>query len=266
MGLSKKILNDIQQIIDTFDENNKDEIIKKITEVIMNDSPKPRTQTTRFSLIKKKFAQVTNDKEFLKKIKPDDEIIDKLIKDNKRIRDEAENINVNEDVIKKIMPLKNSRDVFDLAIWLLLMSGRRSSELMTAKFNNIRGTVDVGIDGVKKRRDGGNDCVFSPLVPKTVFFKVYNDFKRLFKFTNKDTFQRTLNRRVKKLLGEEFHPHTLRGIFALYSFKFRNKNNKKINTFIRDALCHQSINASLNYTGYKILFDNDIIKNDRKSN
>ena len=158
------------------------------------------------------------------------------------------------------MELRKSKNIFDIAIFLLFVSGRRTSELLSAKFINIKGSKDIGIKGILKRTDGGNDCVFTPMINKTLFFKILKEFNKLLKFTNLNTFQRTLNRKIKNILGDDIHPHVMRGMYALYMFEFRNNKNKKINTFIRDALCHQSINASLNYTGYKVRFDKDIVK------
>ena len=64
---------------------------------------------------------------------------------------------------------------------------------------------------------------------------------------------------LAKILGDNFHTHNLRGIYAIYSYTFRNPDNIKINPFVKSALNHLSLDASLSYTGYKINFTNDII-------
>ena len=261
MSLSKKNQEELNKVIKNYNENNKDETLVNIKSIIMDNNPKPRTISTRYSIIKKQFKKITKDNEFLNKIKPEESITNELIIINAKIRDEKKQIELSSDMVNKIKLLSKSNDPFELAIYLLFISGRRTSELLTADFTNIKKSKAVGINGVKKRTDGGNGCSFIPITTKTKFFKLYKKFKKILEYKNINTFHRSLNRRVKKILGKGVRPHDLRGYYVTYMFKFRNKENKKINTFIRDNLCHQSINASLNYTGYKINFDKDIFKN-----
>lgn len=259
MSLSKKLNNDIHNLMNKLNDNNKDDLIKKITELVLADNPKPRTQSARFSRIKTLFNTISEDKNFLNKIKPDKKITEDIIKDNIKIRDDQKLINIDENLIRKIMNFQNSNDPEELAIYLLLVSGRRVAELLEAEFINRKKNKNVVIKGLKKRSDF-IECEFIPLITKTKFFKHLKRFNLLKKFINIDTFHRNLNNRVKNRLGEKYKPHVLRGIYATYSFKFRNKQKKTLNKFIMDALCHQSINSSLSYNQFDINFDKDIIK------
>ena len=63
---------------------------------------------------------------------------------------------------------------------------------------------------------------------------------------------------TKKAIGPTWHAHMLRGVYAAYLFKFDNPENTKINTFIKNKLCHTTIDASLSYTGYTMDFDDDL--------
>ncbi len=259
MSLSKKLKQELIILMNNFNDNNKDETIKKIHELVLADNPKPRTQSARFSRIKSSFNTITADDEFLDNIKPDKSITNNIIKENLKIRDDRRLINIDKDLINKIMSFEDSNDPEELAIYLLLVSGRRVSELLEAEFINKKKNKNIVIKGIKKRTDF-KECEFQPLINKTKFFKLLKRFNMLKRFIKIDTFHRNLNNRIKSRLGENYKPHLLRGIYAIYSYKFRNRTDLKINTFIQKILCHQSINSSLNYTQYKILFDKDIIK------
>ena len=258
MTISKKISDQIDDLVDELNDSNKTAILNRIRKIVRNDNPKPRTQTIRYSLIKRRFKSKTDDNEFLKEIRPPSELTDGVVESNAKIRDNQKMITMERSDIDKIIGLSDSNNIFDLAIYLLFVTGRRTSELMNARFYNKKHSNLVQISGVLKRTDH-IDCEFPILIGKTKFFKIYNRFKNLQKHTNEESFHRTLNRKFKRMFpGKQFKPHTMRGFYVTYLFKFRNKTDTKINTFIRDNLCHQSINASLNYTQYKL--DDSITK------
>lgn len=262
MTLSKKLNDDITALLNDFTEKNKDKTLKEIKQLVQKDKPKPRTETIRFSIIKKRFKEKTKDLDFLSNIRPEKAITQQIVEENTKIRDQRRLINIDEETIKKIMSFEKSSDMHELAIYLLFVSGRRVSELNESIFYNVKKTKLVQVKGLKKRTDS-IDCQFMTLVPKTTFFKVLKKYKSLRKHSNKTTFHRTLNRRMKTYFPEKnYKPHTLRGFFITYSFTFRNKDQKKLNTFIQENLCHQSITASLNYTQYKMdsNFTKDIIR------
>jgi site-specific recombinase XerC len=266
MSLSKSTILDINKLIKSFkDIKQQDKTLKKISIILHNDNPKDRTLASRYSVVKNMFRKITNDEIFLQQIKPEDQITTNIIKENSKIRDDRKTVSLTTKDILKITELRKSRDMYDIAIYLLFMSGRRTSELLSSIFKNKKKEKRISILGLKKRRKNIDKlCYFTPLVNKTKFNKIYNKFKRKYNNSkivgNTNLFSRTLNRRIKSRINTNFHPHMLRGFYVAYLFKFRNYEKKKINTFIRDNLCHQTINASLNYTGYNIELKKDILK------
>lgn len=262
MTLSKKMQENAKKIANALNASNKLIILRKIHRLVKEDNPKPRTLTVRYSLIKDIFKDVTNDQEFLKKIRPNANITLRVVKSNIKQRDNQKMIEIHKKDIKKIMSFAKSKDIFKLAIYLLFVTGRRISELLGAEFFSTKKPYLVKIRGVLKRTDNV-DCEFPLLINKAKFFKIMKRFKDLQTYTNMDTFHRLLNNKVKILLeNDKLKPHSLRGMYITYLFKFRNKDNLKINTFIKKNLCHQSIDASMNYTQYKINddMDSDIVK------
>jgi len=261
MSLSKKIKSQLQPLVNNLSEKNKGTTLSKINKILTNDKPKDNTLTVRYSLTKKLFKGKTTDTAFLSKIRPNPKITESVIENNERVRDNKKLIDITEDDVRKILSFHDSSKIFELMIWLLFVSGRRTSELLTAKFTNAKSNKAIRIKGVKKRSDSDTvECEFIPLVSKTKFFKVYNKFKRILNYSNLGTIHRTLDRRIKRHFNSVWHPHLLRGAHANYAYKFRNKDKDKINTFIQNQLCHQSVRASLSYTGYNIAFDNDIVR------
>jgi len=264
MSISKKLEVEINNIIQLYNKDrNENYTLNLIKNAILSDNPKHRTISTRYSIIKKMFMNsISNiDNRFLDKIKPDDNITTSIIQLNENTRDNSKLIYIEEDDIYKLLSLANSDNVYELLIFLLFVTGRRISEIYESNFYDIKNTNRIGINGVKKRSDHGNGCEFPILISKPNFFKLMHKFRLLTKNKSLDTVNRNANRYMKNILGDDFHVHNLRGMYANYLFRFRNKDNIKINTFIRDVLCHQSIDASINYTGYLINFNNDIIKN-----
>jgi integrase len=260
--LSKKTK---QKIIDLCKENlTESELLDKINEEVYKGNPMNRTITIRFSAIKAIVSKFYNDEVLLSKIRPPTLLTNEVIKENKKVRDEKKRYTINEDIFNKFKSLKDSTDVYDLAIYLLLMTGRRISELLTAKFYTKKNNPNIFINGIKKKRtDNIIDCEFTPLISKTRVIKKIKEFKKKSKNINKDTFKRTLLRKIKKKISESVHTHMLRGFYVTYLYKFRNNTNDKINTFIMNKLCHDTVDSSFNYTGYNIVFNEDIISKNK---
>lgn len=260
MTLSKFVENSVHELGKSLNDKNKNEVLAKIRNMIKTRSPSYRSQTVNFSLSKGIMKKYTNDYDFLKKIKPDQKIINKVLSDDIKQRDSKKLIYVSMDSLNKILNYNQSDDLFELAMFLLLSSGRRTSELMASKFKNVKRENQITIDNVIKRTDKCQNLTFEPLVKKTIFIKNIKKFKKKYKYSNKDTFQRTLHRHIKANIGQEYYPHLLRKIYANYMYRFRNTEKLAINPFIQNALLQQSITSSMYYTGVKFDFDSDFIK------
>ncbi len=260
MTLSKFVEKSVHELGKSLNQKNKDDVLKKIRSLIKTRSPSYRSQTVNFSLAKSIMKNYSNNYDFLKQIKPEQKIINKVINDDIKQRDSKQLIYVSEDNLTTLLNYNLSDDLFELAMFLLLTSGRRTSELMVSNFKNVKKKNEIIIDNVIKRTDKCQNLTFKPLVSKTIFLKNVKKFKKKYKYTNKDTFQRTLHRHIKSKISEKYYPHLLRKIYANYMYKFRNKEKLAINPFIQKALLQQSITSSMYYTGIKFNFDNDFIK------
>jgi integrase len=264
MSISKNIRNEIYELINLYIYNHDDNYtLSKINEIITKDNPKLSTISSRYSEVKKIFKQrIPNiSSEFLKQIKPTLEITNEVYNKNKDARDKELIVEINEKTIRDIMEFRKSDNLYELLIYVLFISGRRISELYESEFHDVKGSNRVGINGVKKKHLNYDGCEFPVITNKNDFYNIMKIIRDMTKDSKLGAVNRGLNRYIKILLGDDFHTHMLRGMYAQYLYRFRNPEGVKINPFIQRVLCHTSIESSMAYTGYNYLFNNDIIKN-----
>lgn len=263
MSLPKWIKKELgEKIIPKLKDLSDKQILEIIKTIVYKGSPKDRTITWRYSLIKRYMKSHTKDKMLLYKMKPPDELTNSVIKKNKEKRDSEKRLIISKDLIKKILAFEKSNDVYEMYIYLLLVSGRRLREITNAKFMNVKSSNQIIIDGITKLRgkDNGSKVKFTPLVSKTKFFRVYRKFNRINKNSNIKKMSDNLQRIIKVKLNPKLKAHDLRRAYAMYAYTFRNKGNIKVNPFIKEALNHSTSEASMSYTGIVFEFKKDIIK------
>ncbi len=259
MTISKKTKEELIKLAKSYNsDSDKKEILDKIEEILLKDKPKKRTLTIRYSEAKKLFREFVKDENLIQKIKPDPKVTTEVFEENEKIRNTKTILEIKKETIEKILSFNMSNDVHKIAIFLLFTSGRRTSEISGFLIRQKPKTKYYTIKPLKRTDDV--DCNFHVLVKKTTFNRNLSKFKKYYDMTNKNTFQRTLLRKIKKHLGKEYHPHSLRGMYAIYSFTHMNKKKLNMNGYIQKILCQQAITSSLSYNNYKIDFDEDIIK------
>lgn len=228
--------------------------LREIHDMTRQGGVTDRTITVRYSLIKKKFREVTNDEAFLKRIRPATTLTNKVLKKNLETRDAKQMITVTKKHINTINSFKTAQHPHQLLVFLLFVSGRRTSEILNGKFRAVRNkpyTVQTH-DLVKSRHK--LSCRFDTLVPRKVFAKELKRFHKIMK-DGKWSYKAVtvgISKVIKRKLGKEFHAHNLRSMYAAWMFKFRNTKNECINPFVKRVLCHVSIDSSLSYTSMRI--------------
>jgi integrase len=237
--------------------------VSKIKQIVESGDPSERSLLVRYSVARQMLSKHTLDKDLLNMLLPPRDISDKVAKENNIKRDDQKRINVTKHFIKKIIDLQNTNNLYELSLFLLLNTGRRTQELITGRFYSKRNDPLLYLDGVLKRSHTPNGHGFPTLKKKTVVLRLIRKLQKTIKHKsdfNFDTYRRELLRYTKRILGSVVHPHMLRGIYANYLYKFRNTDNLKINSFIKSVLSHETVQASLSYTQFHLLFDDDFIK------
>lgn len=234
---------------------------EKILSIVKRGNPSDRSLIVRYSKARSYLAKYTKNKATLDKLLPPRELSKRVSEEDRRRRDNQTKITVTKTLVDKLFSLKVSNDLYSQCIHLLFVTGRRTAELINASFTAAGEYINI--DGVLKRSDDGKNCKFRPIlsVKETIAYvrKFQKQYKQTYDNGDVALFRRSLNRHIKRILGRVVHPHMLRGIYVNYMYKFRNKENKKINTFIMDELCHETVTTSMNYTGYEIAFDEDVV-------
>lgn len=220
-----------------------------------------RSLMVRYSIARSLLKQHTSDQALLDMLLPPRDVSDRINRENQERRDRKKRVTVERSFIDRVLALKDSTNMYDLCMLLLLITGRRTIEILDADIYSTGSPELLHIDGVVKRSDEGN-CVFPPLWSPSKTLKLLSRFRSMIDRStfNRATFRRNLLARIRSKVDTQAHPHMFRGIYANYLFKFRNPHHKKINTFLMDVLCHETISTSLSYTGYDVMVDIDYIK------
>ena len=228
-----------------------------IDENINNDNPKPKTIATRYSLTKnflrENYPEI-NDKQ-LKLIKPPDEITNSIIQKDLEIKSNKKNTTFNKELVDKILDFKNTEDIYELAIYLQFISGRRADEIKDKEYKSRIGK-DKKLKMLLSKKNGKNEKKYYEirLIPDTLspeqFKNGLNIVRQNFQHIGSNDYIKRLNRKIKKLVRHDLTSHNLRGMYASYMFNEHNTDNQNINGFIEKVLNHDSSGSSLNYSNY----------------
>ncbi len=253
-GLSKKVLRTLNELGENLTNDNKDETLEAIKHLVLDNTGTVNSQCTVFSNAKKYFARFTTDNKFLSQIKPHWKVTNQSFAMGRERMVNRAMLEVNKDTISQIMGYEKSKDIFELCVFLLFVSGRRIGELVNKKITICKGKPScLNIDSVFKRNDDKKNFEFPTMISNTRFKKAYTRFKHLYKKGNPITFRLVLYKHIKKLFNEEYHAHTFRKIYAAYMFKYKNPKNIIINSFLQQILLHQKIESSVSYTDVKLI-------------
>ena len=232
------------------------ELLDFISKKIMEDEPKPKTVSTRYSLTKKflraNYPLITEDQ--LKLVRPDEDITMGIIESDQIIKSNKTNVLFDQELVDKILKLKRTDDIYELAIYLQFISGLRANELRNKdyKIRIVKDNVKMMLS--KKTNDKKNKYYNITLIPDTLTAKEFKSgllqvraFADLLKPTD---YVKRINRKLKKTIRSDLTSHSLRGMYATYLFNTDNSNNQNINGFISKILNHEGMDSSLNYSNY----------------
>lgn len=258
MKLSIQRVSEINQFIKSYDPSlsneSKKKIAQKIVDFFMNENLTDNSKTVYISLAKKYVISKIKDKLLTDHIKPAKVFTSSVRNKQWQVRDNKPMFEISQQMIDKLISFKVNNTIYKLNIYLLFATGRRTGELINGKFTNIKGSKNISISGILKQKN-------IPMVKheiqligsKTKILQKIKIFQKLINKTDEDNYRRRFQRNIKKILGDKWTPHTLRGVYAKYLFKNNNPMNMRINPFIMKVLGHASITASFSYTGIKLL-------------
>ena len=172
------------------------------------------------------------------------------------------------DVVEK---LKDSLDFVDLAILCELCAGSRIVEILNlSTFKKSKTAGYILQTGVAKQESKPEE-IQRKQIEKPILFISVEDFlkniktirtslksvKRKYKnnsYSISQSQNSKINRRIKKLFGDNSTSHTLRKIFGNLSYKKYAPDNTSMASWLSNVLGHQegSLNVSLSYSTYNV--------------
>jgi hypothetical protein len=152
--------------------------------------------------------------------------------------------------------LKDTRaNSFDTAAALGLLTGRRTVELFKTATFTPKDEHSVLFSGQAKKGDLAEPVSYE--VPVLAPPELINSAlarlraaKNCSAITNRDVnlrYANSCNTAVRRLLGKEYHFHTLRGIYAVISHNCCLPHRYSQNAFVAKVLGHASLGSSLHY-------------------
>jgi len=256
--MSKRIFNQIDKYINE-EEPEIEELNEYLEEIIVNDeiSPTDKTILTRYSKVKKylreQYGSDLSEAE-LKKIKPPSQIVDNVLESDKKVKEKKINIKFNQNDVDKILDYKNSKNLFELFIFLQFISGRRMSEIKEFEHNlrlikNSKNQIKMKL---AKKQDNGLEpitLIDNTISPEEFKIKV-KKIRDMIEDISTNDFNKRLNRFIKKNINKNWSSHILRGMYGRYMFEKQNPENLNINGYLKKVLNHDSSDSSLSYSNF----------------
>lgn len=252
--MSKKLFNKLDLFLEQEPEDK--ELVDYVSELVMSNDPTNKTIATRYSNIKKYLREnyIGISEDTLKKLKPDDKIIQSIINSDAEKKNNKKNIHFDKDDVTKILELRDSSNVYDKGIYLQFISGRRINEIFD---DDIRLTMlknaphKIKFSSLSKKT---NDKPYVIQLIPDITAKEYRDeinkLRKIVSGISLNDYNKRINKRLKEKIGKEFTSHNLRGMYGVYLFNNHNLEDQNINGFISKVLNHDSSDASLHYSNY----------------
>ena len=249
MTISKKNRSDFNVILSK--EIDQKEKAKLILELILKSGLKVSSKANKISLAKKYVS--TKDIELSKLIIAPKELTNQTFELAREKRKRKQIFIIRKETLNTLISYHKSSDIYELLYYLLFVSGRRFSNILNGEFVNIKARGRISAKLLKKR--GDSSLYEFPLIgTKQKFFKALRKFRRLYKsIITAGAFNKQANLLIKhKLQNNDFNISKLRPLYALWLFKYKNKHNIIMPSFISNVLCHSNDSCSIHYSGLEI--------------
>mgnify|MGYP003652692208 CR=1 FL=1 len=256
--MSKRIFSSIKTFIEK-NEPEIEELNEFLNELIVKDPINPTNKTilTRYSKVKA-FLRDEYGKELteaeIKQIRPPADIVNAVLNSDSKLKESKTNIKFSQELINQILSYKDSNNIYELFIFLQLISGRRVSEIKEFSnqiklFKNNENKIKMKLN---KKKTDKYDII--RLIPETLtpaeFKKKVSKLRNIIEDIETADWTKRLNRKIKKLLNKEYTSHSIRGMYGTYMFSKYNKENLNINAYLMNILNHNDIDSSISYSNY----------------
>lgn len=253
--MSKKALKKLDAFIS---ENKPDDekLLVFVKELVNANDPSDRTIASRFSNYKKyiRDAHPSYSDEFLRKIAPPKELTAGIIELDRQVRNAKTEIPFDQELVDKILALKDSPNVFDRFIYLQFVSGRRVNEMLDNPIKSVPRSKHTFKMVLSKKKDDSKYFTIELLkgVDAAEFRKMLIAARKAVNGVSISDFTTRLNSRVRKSVRKDLSSHSLRGLYAVYRYETDNPQHQVQTGFISRVLNHgDSSDSGVNYSNYR---------------
>lgn len=235
-------------------KNNSKEIVKYYTDNYSNK----RTLTAKLSVAKKFFAENNYDKRFLVHLYPEKKISNDVRKSNEEVLEKTRFIEIKKSYVDNI--INNYPDEkFEyrkLAVYLLLASGRRLTEILESNYRiDPANKNNVIVDRLLKKRDDSKNFSVRIIGDRNKFIEAMNVFKKLIAEFKPLTAQQSIQKYIRttyKSVGLKTS-HFFRVLYANYLAKYENPDKILYNIYLKEVLNHNNFLTSINYSSIRVI-------------
>jgi hypothetical protein len=259
--MSKKALTKLHQYI-TEQKPTEDDLSQFVKDLAYQNEPTDRTISVRYSQFKKHIRDTHPgySDDFLKNLNPPAEMTKKIITENKQRKLERKMVKFDDELIDKILSLKDSDNPYEQAIYLQFISGRRINEIYSAPLRiNNKQPLEVAMKLSKKNGDEKAKYHKFNLLQNTITNKEFKQkitkLRSSVNGVSLQDFTNRVNRKVKQIIDKDLSSHDLRGLYAVYGFHTQNDDDTNLLGYINKVLNHgdTSIDSSQSYSNFKYI-------------
>ena len=267
MPISRQLQDDVYKLLSGRKESDK--LIEELVELASQGHDgecRPSTLINRMSLIKKMMiAEKCYSDEFLHKVKAPKDLVQKYLDDVAERRAQRQNTCVKKATYQKLIDLKDRPDTPSQILYLMFATGRRLNEVVKDEFKILKRPKknELMFSHLSKQKgDMVGKKQYVQIIPDADIMDVIKRFKRVRQEVKSLGMSvKDVNNRiapfVKQILGKEFHPHSIRGLYALYMWTYVDKKKQNRQGYISKILNHQSYDTSLSYCNFVESSDDD---------
>jgi len=257
--MSKKSISKLHEYI-TEKKPSEEQLTKFVKELAYQNEPTDRTISVRYSQFKKHIRNMHpeySDK-FLKELNPPAEMTKKIITENKQRKLDRKMVKFDDELIEKILNLKDSDNPYEQAIYVQFVSGRRINEIYDNPLRiNNKQPLEVAMKLSKKNGDDKAKYHKFNLLKNTINNKEFKQkiqkLRTSINGVSLQDFTNRVNRKIKEVIDKDLSSHDLRGLYAVYGFHTENKDDTNLLGYINKVLNHgdTSIDSSQSYSNFK---------------
>lgn len=234
----------------------KKKLAQSVIDYIEKNNKADRSITNKLSLLKKYFREKTNDILFFNYLHPNKDITLKVRSNDSTVLNKTVLTKVKkEDIENSISQWSKSDKLSEQIAFCLLSTGRRSSEILKAKYKKSRKKNKILMKGIlKKRKEEIDEYIeIDTIANSNITYKIITIVQtKMSKYKEPQT---KLQKELKTVrLGDKvYNSHMYRVIYANYLFKERNAKGHIYNVFIKNVLKHSNLTSSINYSSVEIV-------------